>query len=211
MQLKQTVVKVVRLPAFLWAVCLALLAVTRIITMPERYAHLLQQVLGALLLGSIVIVVDRVLEILARQWLERNGSPMARSGLIGAVIATTVYGLGGLMILAHFGVQIGPLLTAMGVGGLAAALAFKDTLENMFSGIHLLIDQSVEVGDLIEIESGQEGVVQDIGWRTSKIRLHDESTLIIPNTKLAQNITIRKKKKAVPKSLQQTSLYRQVK
>lgn len=176
--------------------------------LPARVESLAHTGARVIVMLAVTAMTAKVAETLLRRWLRRARSPMAGSGLIKGVTNTLVYSLGILTVLSALGVHIGPLLTALGVGGLAMALAFKDTAENMFSGIHLLIDRSVEVGDLIKIESGQEGIVEDIGWRTSRIRLGGDDLLIIPNTKLAQNITIRKKKKAEKRKTSDTSLVR---
>jgi small-conductance mechanosensitive channel len=64
----------------------------------------------------------------------------------------------------------------------------KDTLENLFGGIYLLYDKVVKVGDVIRLESGQEGKVEDISWRTTRVLLSDSNTVFVPNSKLAQSI-----------------------
>jgi small-conductance mechanosensitive channel len=90
--------------------------------------------------------------------------------------------------LGGLGISITPVLTALGVGGLAVALALQETLSNFFAGIHLLIEQPIRVGDFIKLESGQEGYVADIGWRTTRIRMLPNNMVILPNSKLTQSI-----------------------
>jgi small-conductance mechanosensitive channel len=92
------------------------------------------------------------------------------------------------MILHALGVSITPLLTALGVGGLAVALALQDTLANLFAGIHILLERSIRVGDFVRLEGGQEGYVVDIGWRTTKVRMLPNNIVVIPNSKLAQSV-----------------------
>jgi small-conductance mechanosensitive channel len=70
----------------------------------------------------------------------------------------------------------------------AVALALQETLSNFFAGIHLLIEQPIRVGDFIKLESGQEGYVADIGWRTTRIRMLPNNMVILPNSKLTQSI-----------------------
>lgn len=205
----ELVLGVVRLPSIFWAICLGMMLGLVISPLPERYENPFHVLLTALMIISVTVAISKLCEELARHFLEQSESPMASSGLLKAVIRVAIYTVGILVTLGQLGVQIGPLLTALGVGGAAFALAFKDTAENLFSGIHLLIDRSVEVGDQIKLESGQEGKVIDIGWRTSKITLDEEHLLIIPNTKLAQNITIRKKKTRGSGN-QQATLYRKI-
>ncbi|MGC8794846.1 MAG: mechanosensitive ion channel family protein, partial [Bryobacteraceae bacterium] len=81
-------------------------------------------------------------------------------------------------------VSITPMLTALGIGGLAVALALQDTLANFFAGLHILVERPIFVGDYIRLESGQEGVVTDIGWRTTRIRTLNSNMVVVPNTKI---------------------------
>ena len=91
--------------------------------------------------------------------------------------------------LYELGVSIAPLLTALGVGGLALALAMQDTLSNLFAGIQVLLAKQVRVGDYIRLESGAEGYVSDISWRSTTIHALPNNLIIVPNSKLASSIT----------------------
>ncbi|MGC9046269.1 MAG: mechanosensitive ion channel family protein, partial [Thermodesulfovibrio sp.] len=101
-----------------------------------------------------------------------------------------VYLIGFIIILNIFGISIAPLITALGIGGLAVALALKDTLENLFAGIHIMAEKTIRIGDFIRLENGQEGYVEDISWRTTRIRMLSNNMLIIPNSKLSQSIVV---------------------
>ncbi|MFO0504403.1 MAG: mechanosensitive ion channel family protein, partial [Acidobacteriota bacterium] len=74
-----------------------------------------------------------------------------------------------------------PILTALGVGGLAVALALQDTLGNLFAGVHLLVEAPISVGQFIRLSAEEEGTVTDIGWRTTRIQTPNNATLIVPN------------------------------
>jgi small-conductance mechanosensitive channel len=76
-----------------------------------------------------------------------------------------IFGIGILVILHSLGISIAPLLTALGIGGLAVALALQDTLSNLFAGLHILMTRQIKPGDYIRLESGEEGFVVDITWR----------------------------------------------
>jgi len=95
-----------------------------------------------------------------------------------------VIGLGGLTILQEWGINVSAIIASLGLGGLAFALAAKDTVANLFGGLTVLIDKSMKVGDWIKI-GDVEGIVEDIGLRTSKIRTFEKSLIIIPNQVLA--------------------------
>lgn len=91
-----------------------------------------------------------------------------------------------LMILGQLGIEITALIAAMGIGGLAVALALQPTLANFFSGTQLVADQPVRIGDFIELDSGEKGTVIDIGWRSTKLRIFGDNILIIPNSHMAE-------------------------
>ncbi|NCP83805.1 MAG: mechanosensitive ion channel family protein, partial [Bacteroidetes bacterium] len=99
-----------------------------------------------------------------------------------------VFGIGILIILNSFGVSITPILATLGVGGLAVALALQDTLSNLFAGFHITVARQVRIGDYIKLESGEEGYVIDINWRTTKIRMLPNNVVLVPNDKLAKVI-----------------------
>ncbi|MCC3769751.1 mechanosensitive ion channel family protein [Streptomyces sp. UNOC14_S4] len=115
----------------------------------------------------------------------------SRSGVAGSatifvnITRIAVLAMGFLIILQTLGISIAPLLTALGVGGLAIALALKDTLANLFAGVHILVSKTVQPGDYIRLSSGEEGYVVDINWRNTVVEQLNNNRVIIPNAKLA--------------------------
>jgi small-conductance mechanosensitive channel len=96
--------------------------------------------------------------------------------------------LGLLFLLNALNVDIKPLLTALGVGGLAVALALQGTLSNLFAGLYISASNQIRVGDYIKLESGEEGYVIDITWRSTTIRSLANSHIFVPNSKLSQEV-----------------------
>jgi small-conductance mechanosensitive channel len=91
--------------------------------------------------------------------------------------------------LQSLGVPVTPLLTTLGIGSLAVALALQDTLANFFAGLYLLADRPVRPGDYIKLsDGGAEGYVESIGWRSSRLRTLKGNTVIVPNQKVSQTI-----------------------
>jgi small-conductance mechanosensitive channel len=99
-----------------------------------------------------------------------------------------LWGIGLTIMLNQIGISIAPILTALGVGGLAVALALQDTLSNLFAGIHLILSRQVRVGDYIKLESSAEGTVTDINWRNTSILTLTHNMVVVPNSKLATAI-----------------------
>jgi small-conductance mechanosensitive channel len=85
-----------------------------------------------------------------------------------AQLAVVIFGI--LVLLNLLGISITPILTALGVGGLAVALALQDTLSNLFAGFYVAVARQVRLGDYIRLNTGEEGYVTDIGWRSTTIR-----------------------------------------
>lgn len=92
-----------------------------------------------------------------------------------------IISVGGLIIMDSLGISITPVIASLGIGGLAIGLALQDTLANYFSGFYLLVEQPVKIGDFVKLESGEEGHVMSIGWRSTKIKMLANQTVIIPN------------------------------
>jgi small-conductance mechanosensitive channel len=100
-----------------------------------------------------------------------------------------VFLIGALVTLATIGVSVTPLLTALGVGGLAVGLALQDTLANLFAGFHILVSRQVRPGDFVRLGSGEEGYVEDVAWRYTTIRRLPNDLIIVPNAQLASSVT----------------------
>jgi len=93
-----------------------------------------------------------------------------------------------VVVVQNLGYSVSGLLGALGVGGLAVALAAKDTLANLFGGFTILIDRPFKPGDWITL-SGADGVVEEIGLRSTRIRTFAKTLISIPNSVLA-NATV---------------------
>lgn len=119
---------------------------------------------------------------------------LARSGVAQSatifvnIVRVIVVGIGVLILLQSLGVSITPLLTALGVGGLAVALALQDTLANLFAGVHILASRKVQPGDFVRLDSGQEGYIVDINWRNTTIRQLPDNLVVVPNSRFADAI-----------------------
>ena len=112
----------------------------------------------------------------------------ASTSILVTTIELIVYLTGFLFMLQSFGVSITPLLTTLGVGGLAVALALQDTLSNLFSGINILLSKQIKVGDFIKLSTGEEGVVSDMNWRNTTIKQPSDNMVVVPNQKIATSI-----------------------
>ncbi len=137
---------------------------------------------------SVTVASSTLAGRLFRNYVQKNDIPIPTTGLAYGILKGTIFAIGILIMLTDLGISIAPLITALGVGGLAVALALQGTLANLFAGIHILMEKSIRIGDFVRLESGQEGYVDDITWRTTRIRMLPNNIVVIPNNKLAQSV-----------------------
>jgi MscS family membrane protein len=90
-------------------------------------------------------------------------------------------------ILGVFGVELTALITTLGVGGIAIALALQDTLKEFLAGGQVILDKPIKIGDLIELDSGDMGTVMDIGWRSTVIKTWQNNYVTLPNSMIANS------------------------
>jgi small-conductance mechanosensitive channel len=108
---------------------------------------------------------------------------------IGASITKfSVIFIGSVLILNQIGIKLTPILTALGIGSLAVALALQDTLANFFAGVNILASKQVTRGDYIQLDSGHEGTVVGLNWKTTFIKEISNTVIMIPNSKISSAI-----------------------
>jgi MscS family membrane protein len=107
--------------------------------------------------------------------------------LFGKTLRIFIVILAGIIVIQNLtGVEIGPLLASLGIGGLAVALAAKDSIANFFGTLTILFDKPFQVGERIVIDN-YDGVVEDVGFRSTRIRLLTGHLVTIPNEKVVNS------------------------
>jgi len=137
---------------------------------------------------SITIAISKFLVGLIDVWSAKQARAIPSTKIFVNLIRAIVVTIGVLVALDYIGVSITPMLTALGVGGLAISLALKDTLSDVFAGLHILLSKKVVPGDFIELESGQKGDITNITWRNSTIIERTNNVFIVPNSVLSTGI-----------------------
>ncbi|MFA5087555.1 MAG: mechanosensitive ion channel family protein [Candidatus Omnitrophota bacterium] len=138
-------------------------------------------VLKAVTIVALVLFVEKFISGLIKAYSSRVEVLKSSEGVVRGFVRIIVIGLGFLILLDSFGVSITPVIASLGIGSLAVALALQPTLENFFSGIQLVIDKPIKVGQFIKLDSGEEGYVHKIGWRSTWIRMLPNNVVVIPN------------------------------
>jgi small-conductance mechanosensitive channel len=187
-RLDDEMVRAVRRPSIYWSVAAGLYLAIGTSGLPPQYVTYSFKLLHVLVIFSVTLVLANLSTHFLTYAIRRAGIPIPPTGLSQAVVKGLALTVGLLILLGTLGISITPILTALGVGGLAVALALQDTLGNLFAGLHILMEKSIRIGDFVRLESGEEGHVADIGWRTTRIRLLPNNLVVIPNSKLAQSV-----------------------
>ncbi|UGT43074.1 mechanosensitive ion channel family protein [Nocardia yamanashiensis] len=147
-----------------------------------------KQILEAALLLAITYAVARLAAEIVSSVANRVTGISGSVSLFSTITKVIVFVLGLLITLDTVGVEITPLLGALGIGALAIALALEGTLANLFAGVHILASKTVQPGDFVKLEGGETGWVSDVNWRTTTIQDIPGNFIIVPNRKFAESI-----------------------
>ena len=180
------IVETLRVPSLVWCLVPGMAAAIELAQLPPGPVHVVNRTFVAVIILSVTITLANVAGVLIVRLGQRHALAVAVTGLAQTSARAGVLIVGGLVVLGALGVQITPLLTALGVGGLAVALALQDTLSNLFAGLHLLADRPIRVGDYVKLADGVEGFVVDVGWRSTRVRQLQNSIAIVPNASVAK-------------------------
>jgi small-conductance mechanosensitive channel len=177
-------------PALLWCLMVSVDVLLRAIEVSDRMQKLGHNLVISCLILSLTLVASSVLMRGMQIYGEQKNLPFAVAGLSRTLIQAIAYSIGLLVLLRFLGISITPALTALGVGGLAVALALQDTLANLFAGVHILVERPIGVGDFVRLSADEEGTVSDIGWRTTRLLTGANSTVVIPNKTITSGILL---------------------
>jgi small-conductance mechanosensitive channel len=169
-----------------WFLFIGLAVVLKIVPLQPEVLRIVRRAVGVLGILSAVVFFTRMARRAIHFYIDRKVE--ITSSIFKNFATGIIYLLGFLFVLDYLGVSITPLLTALGVSGLAVALAFQDTLANLFAGMNILMARKIKPGDYIRLDSGEEGEVCDITWRNTTIRAPEDNMVVVPNSKLAAAI-----------------------
>ncbi len=143
-------------------------------------------------LGTIFVLrlTSALLDWYAEDMVQRRKTSIAEiKPTLGKIIKIFVVLIAVIVLFDQLGIAVSPLVASLGIAGLAVALAMQDTLSNFFSGVYLTAERPFKAGDFVKLETGEDGFITEIGWRTTKIKALSDYIIVIPNSKLAQTIT----------------------
>ena len=176
------------------AITIAILAggvalLDRILPLSPRSDRVFAVVLAGALILALIIFADRICRRLVERLATRSPALQGAHGLVQAGVRGVIIGLGVLVFLDSIGISITPLVASLGIGSLAVALALQDTLANLFAGIYMIAEKPVESGHFIKLESGEQGYVIRVGWRSTHIRMLSDTMVVVPDSKLVGSVS----------------------
>jgi len=154
----------------------------------QALSTIAMKILLVVIVFAITVVIARLAVGFINLQNKRAAGALTSTSLFVNVARIVIFVIGVLIILQSLGISITPLLTALGVGGLAVALALQPTLSNLFAGLQIIISKQVEPGDWVELNTGEKGYVTDISWRNTTIKDLPNNLIVIPNSVLANAI-----------------------
>lgn len=146
---------------------------------------LISNLTSAVAVLSVTSAIAGIAVRLIASFGRRRHQEVQISGLMRNVVRLTIFTVGLLVALRGIGVEITPVLAALGVGGLAVALALREPLSNLFAGLFIALAGQVRIGDYIKMEPGPEGTVADFSWNATQLATNAGNLVIVPNNKLA--------------------------
>ena len=162
----------------------------QVLAMPEWVGVLITNsttVAGAVL-GAFTAsrLVDALYQTMIVPWVEKSDTRLDDQivPIVMRACKVTIWVMAALITFSNLGYDIVSLLTGLGIGGLAVAMAAQDTLANVFGSVTIFADQPFQIGDLVEI-AGNKGVVEEVGLRTSRIRTMEGALITVPNREMA--------------------------
>ncbi len=178
-------------PTSVFIIVLLLLMFTPALQLPVAYSKYINLILGVMVPLFATIIAYRIVNI-ASIFLSRLAQKTDSSlddqlvPLLRKTLKTFVIIIGTLFILDNLNIPILPLLTGLSIGGLAFALAAQDTIKNFFGSVMIFVDKPFQVGDWITAND-VDGTVEEVGFRSSRIRTFRNSLIYVPNGRLADN------------------------
>jgi len=160
----------------------------RVLTHVQDYIFYLDTIYFIIIVLLVSRIISKIISSVVIRILKVQKKYQKTPQLMSKIISIVIYIIAFLMVLAYFNIDITPIVAGLGIGGLAIGLALQSTLSDFFAGLHILTDKPIRVGDYIELENKLSGFVEDIGWRSTRIRTLPNNIVVLPNSKLAESI-----------------------
>ncbi|MGE5206229.1 MAG: mechanosensitive ion channel family protein, partial [Chlamydiota bacterium] len=159
-----------------------------VLHLPPAFRHTTNRILLLATLAVVLYYASQAVQLLVNAWLSRRVPDESMRDPIRFATRVLFAALAIMIVLDNLGISLTAVWTTLGVGSVAVALALQDTLSNFFAGVYLRLDNPMRIGDYIKLESGEEGFVVQLGWRSARVRTLPNNIVVVPNAKLASTI-----------------------
>ncbi len=156
--------------------------------LPRNLRGVTTRLLSATTLALSLYLASQVVLALLGRFVRRSDAGRRAGPQVLTMARVAMLVIAGAILLDNLGVRVTALVTTLGVSSLAVALALQDTLSNFFAGVYLQADRPFRLGDFVRLDSGHEGTVVDIGWRSTRLRTVANTTVVVPNERLLKSI-----------------------
>lgn len=136
----------------LWSFLFSLFLVFKDLSINPEYSKYILIIIKIILIASITHSMAKLILGLFNLWSNKQSGGFPSTTIFTNIVKITIYVIGLLIILDSVDISIAPMLTALGVGGLAVSLALKDTLSDVFAGLHILLSKKVQPGDFVSLD-----------------------------------------------------------
>lgn len=184
----ELIVETLQKKTLIWFFLVGLYAALLTLSIKPDVSNVLQKIITVVFLFTVILTLAKLAGDFVTLASQREKGGLPASSLLTNLAKILVMILGILIILQTLGIPITPIIATLGIGTLAVALAFQDTLANLYAGLFLIMSKQVRPSDYVKLENGHEGYITDISWRNTTIKEIPNNLIVVPNTKLASAI-----------------------
>ncbi len=156
--------------------------------LPPKFLVVANRIFFLCVLALALYYGMNILILVANRWLERKAMNAQWRDAVPFTVRIVFASLGTMLLLDNLGISLTAVWTTLGVGSVAVALALQDTLSNFFAGVYIHLDSPVRVGDYVKLDGEHQGIVVNLGWRSTHIRTLPNNIIVVPNSTLASSV-----------------------
>ena len=186
----QILVRNTRTPFLYWFLLLGAYIAVHISSLDPDWRLFAERIIGSLFIISVGWTIDNLNGRLAGQYIEKPGRLKIPVKVLINIVRITIFVVVALIVLDIWGAPTTPIILLLFAIVVIGAVAFKDIIANIASAFELIRGRQIDVGDFVRLESGEEGYVTEVGWRTTGIRALDGNLIVVPNNRLVQSTVI---------------------
>lgn len=157
-------------------------------SLSEDWSIWLERVWIVVAVLSVTVFLTRLAGTLTRSLVASDQSRLPSATIILNIARFVIWTIGFMVVLNLLGVDIGALLTALGVTGIAVSLGLQDILRNLFTGLQITLTHQYEPGQFVHLQSGEEGEVIDLTWRETRLRTPTGDIAVVPNSVIGNTV-----------------------